>query len=494
MLCAAGYLFELERRGYLQASAFVPGVVLKHPSAVAQLRRKFLRAEPNALEAFTYDDHRKNLRRNVASQKTVTIRSQSPLAHADMEWLTRPANYLTRLNPMNSQYETIVVGCGGIGSAALYWLSRRLGAKVLAIEQFELGHVRGSSQDHSRIFRLAQHQPEYADLARSALNVWRDVEGESGVALLLKTGGVVIEQMGSRDVDQAGVRDLRGYVRAMTEQGIAFDKLTGPEVNQRWPQFQLTDREQAIYQADSGLIDAAKSNAVHTVLAQAHGATVLSNTTVREIRPVGNGVEITTDRESFRAASIVIASGAWTNRLLDGVKIDLPITVTQEQVTYYSTPHLREFAPDRFPVWIWHGAHSFYGFPVYGEVATKMGQHNGGPEVTADTRTFEPDPTRQQRYRKFLERYLPRFLGPELYTKTCLYTVPYDQKFVLSQLPEYPQISVFIGAGTAFKFTSLMGKILSELALDRRTEHEIDSFRFDRPAIQDPTFRKEVHC
>ena len=395
---------------------------------------------------------------------------------------------------MNRQFETIVIGCGGIGSAALYWASRRLGGRVLGIEQFELGHVRGSSQDHSRIFRAAQHQPEYTALAREAQHIWREVEAESGVSLLLQTGGVIIEQMGSRDVSRPGVRDLRGYARAMTERGIAFDELTGPEVNRRWPQFQLSEREQAVYQADCGLVDAAKSNAVHVTLARGHGATILANTPVRRIRPCGSGVEVVTDGQTFRAASVVVASGAWTTRLLDELEINLPLTVTQEQVTYYNTPHLREFAPDRFPVWIWHGEHSFYGFPVYGEVATKMGQHNGGPEVTVETRTYETDTVRRQRYREFLRRYLPRFVGPELYSKTCLYTVPPDQNFVLDQLPRYPQISVFVGAGTAFKFASLLGKVLSELAIDRRTDYAIETFRVDRPAILDPTFQKEVHC
>jgi sarcosine oxidase len=395
---------------------------------------------------------------------------------------------------MNQKFETIVIGCGGIGSAALYWLSRRLGGKVLGIEQFALGHVRGGSQDHSRIFRLAQHQAEYAELARHAQDKWREVEAESGVSLLLKTGGVIIEQMGSRDLNLPGVRDLRGYARAMTQQGIAFEELSGPEVSQRWPQFQLTEREKAIYQADCGLVDAAKSNAVHVALARARGATILAETPVREVRPSGDGVEVVTDRETYRAASAVVASGAWTNELLAGAGITLPLEVTQEQVTYYATPHLREFAPDRFPVWIWHGEHSFYGFPVYGEVATKMGQHNGGPEVTAETRSFEPDAVRQERYRQFLARYLPRFAGPELYTKTCLYTVPPDQNFVLDQVPEHPQISVVIGAGNAFKFATLLGKILSELALDRRSEHGIETFRIDRPAIQNPSFQREVHA
>ncbi len=96
---------------------------------------------------------------------------------------------------------------------------------------------------------------------------------------------------------------------------------------------------------------------------------------------------------------------------------------------------------------MWHARHNFYGFPVYGEVATKFAQHMGGNEVTANTRTFVPDPVRVERQREFLSRHLPGFLGPELYTKTCLYTIPPDQNFVISQLPEHPNIAVAIGAG-----------------------------------------------
>ena len=109
-----------------------------------------------------------------------------------------------------------------------------------------------------------------------------------------------------------------------------------------------------------------------------------------------------------------------------------------------------------------------------------MGQHNGGHKVTPDTRTFEPDAVRQQRYRNFLQRYLPRFVGPELYTKTCLYSVPPDQNFVLDQQPQYPQIAVFVGAGNSFKFASLLGKILSELALDRQKNQGTDLFLGER--------------
>jgi sarcosine oxidase len=118
----------------------------------------------------------------------------------------------------------------------------------------------------------------------------------------------------------------------------------------------------------------------------------------------------------------------------------------------------------------------------------------GGHEVTPETRTFEPDPARLERYRDFLGKHIPGFLGPELYTRTCPYTIPPDQNFVLDTLPEHPQISVAIGAGHAFKFASLIGRILSELALEGSSTYSIEPFELTRPAITDRTFEKTFHA
>jgi len=215
---------------------------------------------------------------------------------------------------------------------------------------------------------------------------------------------------------------------------------------------------------------------------------------VRAVVPEADSIRVETEDETYRADRVVVASGAWTNRVLAEAGLQLPLTVTQEQVTYYATPHLRDFAPDRFPVFMWHGAHNFYGFPVYGEVATKLGQHMGGHETTAETRTFEPDPVRQERYRSFLAEYLPGFLGPELYSKTCLYTVPPDQNFIIDTLPGEERISVAIGAGHAYKFAGAIGRALSELALDGRSTLPIAPFTLERPAITDPGFQRAFHA
>src|SRR5829696_2647689 len=385
---------------------------------------------------------------------------------------------------MQQTYDAIVIGCGGLGSATAYWLARRAGGGVLAIEQYPLGHNRGSSQDHSRIIRRSYHGPNYVALAAPAYELWQQLEAESGVQVVVKTGGLDLELIGT-----TGIKDLSHCAAAMTDQGIPHEELSSRDIMDRWPQFRLPDEARGLYQADSGLVDAGKANAVHVALARLHGATIRDQLPVRDLRPLGDVVEVVTDEGVFVAGHVVLACGAWTNTVLGSLGIRWPLTVTQEQVTYFATPYIRDFSPARFPVWIWRAQEEFYGFPVYGEVATKAGQDVGGDEVTAETRTFEPNARTYERLVRFLEERIPRFLGPELSTKTCLYTMPPDRQFVIDSVPGYPRISVVVDGGHAFKFATLIGRILSQLAIDGQTEYPIAPFQADRPALTDPTFQ-----
>jgi sarcosine oxidase len=383
---------------------------------------------------------------------------------------------------MKRDYETIVLGLGGIGSAALYWLARRIGSDVLGLEQFSLGHHLGASQDHSRIIRLAYDNPAYTALTPHTFIHWREVEAESGVQLVHRTGSLVFGPGGRTEAEI----DL--YTAAMSLAGLPFERLSPGEAMRRFPQFRLQDGDQALYSANDGFVDPGKANAVHINLACARGAAILEKTAVQRLHPLADGVELETERGTFSARRLVIAASAWTNQVLAGVGRKLPLTVTEEQVTYFSTPHLRQFSPERFPVWIWHGEDCFYGFPAYGEAATKAGQDVGGDVVTTETRKMEPNPRPLERLTRFLEERIPAFVGPVLYTKPCLYTMPPDRNFILDSLPEYPHISLVVGAGHAFKFACLFGRILSDLAINGKTAFPISIFSLTRPAITDPNF------
>jgi sarcosine oxidase len=151
---------------------------------------------------------------------------------------------------------------------------------------------------------------------------------------------------------------------------------------------------------------------------------------------------------------------------------------------YFRPPDLAPFALGRFPVWIWMDDPSFYGFPVFGEVAVKVAQDAGGKPVDPDTRGFEPDEDITARVRSFLQTRLPAVLGPEHSIKTCLYTLTPDRDFIIDTLPDYPNVHVAVGAGHAFKFASVIGRILSDLAIDGRTRSSIDAFAIDRPILQ----------
>jgi sarcosine oxidase len=378
---------------------------------------------------------------------------------------------------MRRDFEYIVVGLGGWGSAAAYWLSRRAGADVLGLEQFELGHVRGESQDHSRIIRLSYHTPGYVELAKHAYTAWREVERDSGDQLVLRTGGLDFAPLES-------AIPLTNYSSSMDAAGVSYEHLDGAEIRRRWPQFTVGDDIHGLYQAESGIAMAARGNAAHLRMAREHGATLRDGAPVERLRSVGNEVEVTAGGVTYRGRKLVIAAGAWSNGALTHFGIHLPLRVTKEQVTYFATPHQADFQPDRFPIWIWMDDPCFYGFPTFGEAGPKAGQDAGGEEVTADGRTFEPDQAALARTVEFLGRYVPKCLGPIIYTKTCLYTLTPDRDFVLDTLPEHPNVAVGIGGGHGYKFASLIGRILSELAIDGRTERDIEPFRIDRAILQ----------
>lgn len=375
-------------------------------------------------------------------------------------------------------YDAIVLGLGGIGSAAAYWLSRRFGDGVLGLEQFELGHVRGESQDHSRIIRLSYHDPHYVELAKRAYESWAEVERDAGEQLVLKTGGL---DLGPRD----GAIDLKAYADSMRACGVPFEQLDAAEIRRRWPQWQIGDDVHGLFQAESGIAMAARANAAHQRIAREHGADLRQLTHVETIAESGGEFDIKAGNVRFTTGRLCVAAGPWSNPALANFGVTLPLEVTKEQVTYFDAADPMAFKPERFPVWIWMDDPSFYGFPTFGESGPKVAQDAGGQPVDPDTRNFEPDVENSARVNAFLRKYLPAALGPPILVKTCLYTLTPDRDFVVDRLPTRTAGALAIGAGHAFKFASVLGRVLSEIVTDGATPSDLSLFSLDRPILKE---------
>jgi sarcosine oxidase len=390
---------------------------------------------------------------------------------------------------MRRDWDVIVVGLGAFGSAAAYWAATRPGLRVLGLERFELDHANGASADHSRIIRLSYHRRDYVRLAMRAYQTWSIVEDEASERIVTRTGGLDLWP------DDPAIPQA-DYTGSLTAEGVPFDLLTADEIMQRWPQWRLTDDVTGMWQAASGIADPYRGNAAHRRLAVARGATLIDRTPVDAIRVVADGFELDAGGVTYGAGRVILATDAWTNELLGAFDRRLPLTVTKEQVTYFDVADPVAFAPDRFPVWIWMDDPSFYGFPVYGEAGPKVAQDCGGEPTTPADRTFEPDEAIRSRVVTFLAAHLPGAFGPEIYTKTCLYTLTPERDFVVDRLPDAPGVVVGLGAAHGFKYASVIGRILVELAVDGASpsDGEIDAFRIDRPVLlaSDPPLRSLV--
>lgn len=377
-------------------------------------------------------------------------------------------------------FDAIVVGLGGIGSAAAYRLAATPGLRVLGLEQFELGHDRGASQDVSRITRLSYHRQDYVELAIRAQAAWREVEAASGETIVTITGGLDLAPPDAAE-------SIDDYATAMTGAGVPFEWLDAVEVAKRWPQWRLDDGTRALFQANGGIADPERGNAAHQQLARAAGARLLERTKVTAIRDHGGELEVVTaDSRSFVAGSVVLAADAWTNELLAPLGHPLPLQVTREQVTWFAPADPDSYGPERFPAWIWLDLPSFYGVPTWRGPGPKVGEDIGGRPTTADGRDFETDPEYLARVERFLAQRLPG-IGTAARTKTCLYTVTPDRDFVIDRVPDHPGVIVALGAAHAYKFAALFGTLLAELALDETrgtTAAELGLFAIDRPALR----------
>jgi sarcosine oxidase len=347
--------------------------------------------------------------------------------------------------------EVVVVGAGVMGLAAARALALR-GHDVLLLEQFRIGHARGSSHGSSRIFRLVYEEVDWVELAQETLPLWRELEAEAGVELLRPVG---LLDLG---------RDPARLSAALDERGLAYELLDASEVAARFGI--AVDTEPILLQPESGVCWASRTLEALGRGARRHGARVAEEQRVTSLEPTGQGVRVQTTGGAVDARVVVVTGGAWSRPLLAAAGIHLEVTVTRETAAYFELPGPRplpaliEWRRPDAAAWGLARSGPPYALPA-GDGLLKAALHGTGPEADPD-RAGEPDEPSV----RFLTEWTARTFGLSppgpVRAETCLYTSTPDERFVLER-----RGAIVVGSacsGHGFKFAPAVGERLAALA------------------------------
>ena len=370
-------------------------------------------------------------------------------------------------------FDTIVVGVGGMGSAAVYHLARR-GERVLGLEQFDIPHDMGSSHGVTRVIRLTYFEhPSYVPLLARAYALWRELEQAGDEQLLYITGSI-----------DAGAPDsfvIEGSMKSCEEHKLAHEVLTSAELTRRFPGFNLPPEMMAVWQPDGGFLLPERCIVHHVLQAQALGGEVRAREPVVEWKADQGSVTVRTTRATYSAKRLIFTAGAWSQILLARLG---QIAVPERQVMGWFQPAQPElFNRERFPVFncLVPEGH-FYGFPIHGIPGFKIGKYHHLLQQTApDDVDRECHPEDEEALRACTQNYLTGGMGATLALKTCMFTNTPDGHFIMDHHPEHANVVVAAGfSGHGFKFCSVVGEIVAEMALDGESRHDIGMFGLNR--------------
>ncbi|HET7581507.1 MAG TPA: N-methyl-L-tryptophan oxidase [Candidatus Limnocylindria bacterium] len=373
------------------------------------------------------------------------------------------------------RYDAIVIGLGGMGSATAFHLARR-GRRVLGLEQYGLLHDRGSSHGLTRIIRLAYHEhPSYVPLLRRAYELWHELEQLSGERLLITTGSI-----------EGGPEDgplFQGALEAARIHDLPHEVLDVAELRRRFPAYgDFEPSTHVVLQPDGGFLLAERTLLAHINQAVRHGAELHFHEPVLDWEPTADGgVRVASARATYEADRLVICAGPWAGRLVPRIA---PLAVPERQVLAWLQPTRPElFAPDRFPVFVLDVEEgNYYGFPEHDVPGFKFGRyHHLREPMDPDDPDRATHPEDEAILRAFAARYFPGGAGPTILLKACIFTNSPDEHFVIDRLPDASQVSIAAGfSGHGYKFCSLVGEVMADLALDGATSHDIGLFSLSR--------------
>ena len=385
---------------------------------------------------------------------------------------------------MTRSFDAIVIGLGGMGSAALYHLARR-GVCVLGLERFSIAHDRGSSHGETRIIRRAYFEhPDYIPLVESAFRHWHELEAERGVALFRRTGLML-----------AGEEDgviISGVRRAARTHRIELDELTASEARDRFDGLLPDDGTTVLFEPGAGLLMVERCVAEHVRAAESHGAIVKTGVDALEWGADGQAVRVQTRDEAYFADKLVLTAGAWSGHLLRS--LGLPLEVRRKVVIWFSSPDKRYDIDSGFPIFGFDtGGSFFFGFPAMGEPAVKTCDHYGGQLVSDPSdlgRTLHPADV--DHLSPFVRRFLPGVRSDVWRHSVCMYTMTPDEHFIIDRHPESDCVVFAAGfSGHGFKFASVIGSILADLVTSGRTHEPINFLGIRRDGL---TRRGDPHA
>ncbi|MBI3801087.1 MAG: N-methyl-L-tryptophan oxidase [Deltaproteobacteria bacterium] len=363
------------------------------------------------------------------------------------------------------QYDCLVIGTGGVGSATLYHLAAR-GVRALGIDRFPPGHDRGSSHGDTRIIRLAYFEhPNYVPLLRRAYQLWAELAERCGQQLYHETGLLQIGYPGGEVVP--------GVLRSAQEHTLEVEELTAREVERRFPGFQVHDSMTAVLERCAGYLKVEACVLAYAQEATKLGAELRSDETVLSWRAEGSGVRVTTDKDQYVAARLIVTPGAWAPELLGELRIRFD--VRRKSLFWYEASPVYSTAQG-CPIFLHETpAGVFYGYPQIDHFGLKVAEHSGGQAVSDPLAVDRAiDPQDRQRVENFLQEYLPDVSRTLRKHVVCLYTMSPDGHFIVDRHPQYPQVAFVAGlSGHGFKFACVLGEILADLALDGQTNAPI---------------------
>lgn len=374
----------------------------------------------------------------------------------------------------HSNYDVIVVGLGASGGASLYHLAKA-GLRVLGLDQFAPPHNRGSSHGHTRIYRQAYYEaPVYVPMALRALELWHDLEHETGRTLFTRTGALTI----GRREDAL----ISGALLSAQQHGIAHQLLSVTEIEQRFPVFSPAVGTMGLYEPTAGVLFADLCVQSHLEVAKNAGAYINTGETVLSIDYTDiDRVLIRTDHKVYESRRVVVAAGAWAPRLLG---LEHAFHITRETVNWFGSTSSSARAPE-CPVSLiaLEDGRFFYSIPDFGD-GFKAGLHHSGRTGDAHLEWEAVSSDDTDTVAKELAIYAPGAVGPLRTSMPCFYTTTADQHFAIGPLPWAPNIILAAAcSGHGFKFAPAIGEAVSQMARGLPTELPMDVFDVGRLGV-----------